>query len=184
MGTLSTSAWVLHDLGLAADLGGSLFGKLALNPSVESIADERERGKVVHDAWNAYNLINGISLATMAATWFLGRSAITGRSIDRTARRLVVAKDVLVSAAVLTGAANMIGGAIMERKYPGGAVPVREGEVPSPRTPPTARLLQRFFAVMGPIHIACVAGVMGLTTALAMRSGRSVKWGILSKLLP
>jgi hypothetical protein len=184
MATLSTSAWVLHDLGLAAGFGGSLFGKIALNPAVKAIADERERGKVVHDAWNEYNLVNGISLAAMAATWLVGRSAISGRSIDRTTRRLVLVKDALVTAAVLTGAANMVGGAVMERRYPGGAVPVQEGNVPSPRTPPVAHFLQRFFAIMGPLNIACIAGVIGVTSALAMRSGKSVKWSFLSKLLP
>jgi hypothetical protein len=31
--TLSTAAWVAHNLGLGACFGGLLFGKAALNPS-------------------------------------------------------------------------------------------------------------------------------------------------------
>jgi hypothetical protein len=35
--TLSTAAWVAHNLGLAACFGGLLFGKAALNPSLSAI---------------------------------------------------------------------------------------------------------------------------------------------------
>ena len=51
---LSTAAWVGHNLGLAAWFGGTLFGKLALNPSVRAISSREERGKVLNAAWNRY----------------------------------------------------------------------------------------------------------------------------------
>ena len=43
--TLSTAAWVAHNLGIAASFGGRLFGKTALNPSLSAIASEAACGK-------------------------------------------------------------------------------------------------------------------------------------------
>jgi hypothetical protein len=46
MTKLSTAAWVAHNLGLAACFGGLLFGKTALNPSLNAIDSQADRGKV------------------------------------------------------------------------------------------------------------------------------------------
>ena len=83
MRTLSTAAWVAHNLGLAACFGGLLFGKSALNPSLSAIASEAERGKILNTTWNRYNAINVASFATAAATWFPGRLALSGEEIDQ-----------------------------------------------------------------------------------------------------
>ena len=42
----------------------------------------------------------------------------------------------------------------------------------------------RFLGVMGPVNLACTAGVIGITAILAMKSGQSTKWSFLSRLLP
>ena len=72
MRTLSTAAWVAHNLGLAPCFGGLLFGKAALNPSLSAIDSEADRGKILNTTWNRYNAINVASFATAAATWSLG----------------------------------------------------------------------------------------------------------------
>src|SRR4051812_3376323 len=41
---LSQVGRAAHDVGLAGMLGGTLFGRLALHPSVAAISDPRERG--------------------------------------------------------------------------------------------------------------------------------------------
>ena len=41
---VSQAGRAAHQLGLAALLGGNLFGRLALHPSVDRITDPRERG--------------------------------------------------------------------------------------------------------------------------------------------
>ncbi len=184
MAVLSTSAWVLHDLGLAAGFGGPLFGKLALHRAVRDIDSEEERGKVLHDAWSNYNVVTAASLGIAALTWFAGRAAISGRSIDNETRGLVLAKDILLGAAVLTGAANIASGQELGNTAPDGAVPVESGDEPSERTPPKAKALMRFLSVMGPVNLACTAGVIGITAVLAMKSGRSSKWSFISRLLP
>lgn len=184
MATLSTSAWVLHDLGLAAGFGGPLFGNLALHRAIRDIRDESERGKVLSHAWKRYNAVNIVSLGVAAGTWMLGRALISGRSIDKETRRLVLMKDILLGATLITGAASMLGGERMRLEAPQGGVPVKQGNEPSLRTPRRAATLQRFLRGMGPLHIALTAGVIGVTTVLAMKSGRSSKWSVLSRLLP
>ena len=44
--TLANTTRAAHDVGLAAWLGGAMFGKLARNPSLEKIASHSERGSV------------------------------------------------------------------------------------------------------------------------------------------
>jgi hypothetical protein len=72
----------------------------------------------------------------------------------------------------------------MGNQAPAGAVPVTSGDEPSPRTPPKARMLQRALNVLGPVNLACTAGVIGVTAMLAMKSGKSTKWSLLARLLP
>ena len=45
---LSTAAWAAHNLGLSASLGGLLFGKVALNPSLGVIDSKPDRGKILN----------------------------------------------------------------------------------------------------------------------------------------
>ena len=184
MAVLSTSAWVLHDLGLAAGFGGPLFGKLALHRAVRDIDSEAERGKVLNDAWNNYNVVTAASLGVAALTWFAGRAAISGRSIDNETRGLVLAKDILLGAAVVTGAVNIVSGRMLGEQAPEGAVPVESGNLPSENTPPKAKALMGVLGVVGPLNLLCTAGVIGITAVLAMKSGRSHKWSFLSNLLP
>jgi hypothetical protein len=78
----------------------------------------------------------------------------------------------------------MLSGRGMSEQAPAGAVPVRAAGEPSPHTPPRAARRQRFMNLMGPLNIALTASVIGMTTVLAMKSGRSQKWALVSRLLP
>src|SRR3954466_5190128 len=66
---LSQVGRAAHDLGLAGMLGGNLFGRLALHPSVTSISDPAERGEVVNAAWRRYGTVNTLSLLAVATGW-------------------------------------------------------------------------------------------------------------------
>ncbi|MBV9945606.1 MAG: hypothetical protein JOZ69_02035, partial [Myxococcales bacterium] len=96
MATLSTTAWVLHDLGLATGFGGSLFGKMALHPAAGAASSKEERGRIVNAAWRTYAPVNLLGHVAFALTWAIGRKMLSGRSLGRTARALVLAKDALV----------------------------------------------------------------------------------------
>src|SRR5690349_4715929 len=85
-----------HDIGLAGLLGGNLFGRLALHPSVTQINDKAERGKLVNSAWRRYGIINSLSLGAVVAGWLGARAneAAPGR-LSPAERRLALAKDAL-----------------------------------------------------------------------------------------
>ena len=108
---LSQVGRAAHDLGLAGLLGGNLFGRLALHPSVTAISDERERGKLVNAAWRRYGTINSLSLLAVAARLGGARAAEAedGR-LSPPERRLARAKDVLVGVVALTGVATAVEG--------------------------------------------------------------------------
>ena len=184
MAELSTAAWVLHDLGLAAGFGGNLFGKVALNPAVKSIPDARERGKVVHDAWEGYRVVSAISLVAVAGTWLIGRTLVSGRSAGKKVRALTLSKDALVASTVGTGVASMILGGLLDREVERGQFPVQPGSEPSPNASLHARRLQRAVNIVGDANIVLSGAVLGITTILAMQSGKSAKWSFLSRFLP
>ena len=66
---LSKAGRAAHDIGLAGLLGGNLFGRLAMHPSVTEISDPAERGKVVNAAWRRYGTVNSLSLAAVVSGW-------------------------------------------------------------------------------------------------------------------
>src|SRR3954452_18395148 len=108
---LSQVGRAAQDLGLAGLLGGNLFGRLALHPSVTEISDATERGKVVNAAWRRYGTINALSLAAFGAGWVGARAAEAADArLSPTERRLARAKDALVGAVALTGVASALEG--------------------------------------------------------------------------
>jgi hypothetical protein len=184
MATLSTTAWVLHELGLAAGFGGNLFGQMALNPAVEAIQSKRERGKVTHVAWDRYKAINGTSLLIMAGTWFAGRSRLRGREVGPSARALTLTKDVLVGAALIGGLGAMAAGRILDKELAASNEPIQNGSRPAAETRKKVRDLQRLTNGLGRANIFLNAAVLTVTTVLAMQAGRSTKWSFVSRLLP
>ncbi len=184
MRTLSTVAWVLHNLGLGACFGGLLFGKTALNPSLSALDSEAERGKILNTTWNRYNAINVISFATAALTWFPGRLGLSGQEIDDQTRNLVLAKDVLFAVGALTGLASVAQGRALTGQAPDGAVPIASGTTPSSSTPEKAAGLLRSVNQLGNINIGVTGAILGITTILSMKATESAKFSAVSRFLP
>src|SRR5688500_6498327 len=63
--TMTGTALTLHDLGLAAGLGGSLFGQLALHPAVRRIDSRKERGEILNQAWRNYSPANAFGIVAV-----------------------------------------------------------------------------------------------------------------------
>ena len=104
---LSQVGRAAHDLGLAGLLGGNLFGRLALHPSVTAISDKAERGKVVNAAWRRYGTVNSLSLLAVCGGWLGARAGeARPRNLSDAEQRLAVAKDVLVGVVAVTGLAT------------------------------------------------------------------------------
>jgi hypothetical protein len=182
--TLSTAAWVAHNLGLAACFGGLLFGKVALNPSLSAIESEAERGKVLNTTWNRYNAINVASFATAAATWFPGRLGLSGKEIDQQTRNLVLAKDILFGVGALSGLASVIQGKALTDQAPYGAVPIESGTTPASETPEKAASLLRSVNQLGNLNILVTGAILGITTVLSMKATASTRFSVVSRLFP
>ena len=184
MRTLSTAAWVAHNLGLAACFGGLLFGKVALNPSLNAIDSQADRGKVLNTAWNRYNVVNMVSFATAAITWFPGRLGLSRKEIDQPTRNLVLAKDVLFAVGALTGLASVVQGRALTGQAPEGAVPIESGTTPADTTPEKAASLLRSVNQLGNLNILVTGAILSITTVLSMKATESVRFSAVSRFLP
>jgi hypothetical protein len=174
------SALTLHNLGLAAGFGGSLFGQMALHPAVRTIDDTKERGEILNKAWMGFSPVNAFALGSVALTWVLGRSTLSGGEIDDETRGLVLAKDVLVGLYTLSGIGSIVVGRVFGSREP----PMEAGGVPSTETPePEAKALKTV-NLLGKVNIVAAAGIIALTAILNIKAGRSQKWSLLSKILP
>ena len=171
--TASTTAWALHDLGLATSFGGSIFGKLALHPALKNISNAHERGEVIHAAWKRFSLVNLVSHGLFAATWLAGRGMLSGREVDRTTRNLVKVKDGLIAASLISGLTSMFAG---ER----GSEP-SDGEH---HVATGSRPARQVSSVAGTINLLAIGGILGVTAILAMKSGTSSKWSFISRFIP
>ncbi len=175
----STPVRSLHKLGLGICLGGTLFGLVALNPSVERISDRRERGRVLNEAWTRFQMISTIAMGATVAMWRLGGLKEAESDLDATLAGL---KNFLLGGALLTSVASAVMGRRIARQAPEGeAPPTESGNKPAPETPQEAARSQRLSAFLGTATVALVAGVLGLSSALEVRAAERSK-GALSRL--
>ena len=166
--TLANAARAAHDVGLAAWLGGAMFGKFAHNPSLVKIADHTERGSVTNDAWGRYNVISAVGMGAASAGWAAARfTATSSGKLTDTEQRLAQAKDGLMGAALLTGIVSAAAGAGLATQMPDGAVPVETGTRPAPETPESAARLQRVIGIMSTLNIISGVALVSVNAVLA-----------------
>jgi hypothetical protein len=166
--TLANTTRAAHDVGLAAWLGGAMFGKLAHNPSLVKIASHTERGSVSNAAWNGYNPINALGLGTAALGWAAARvTEARNGNLSTRERALSGAKDGLMATSLLTGVLSGIQGARLARQAPDGAVPVETGTKPAVDTPPRAAEIQRSLGMLGNLNIASGVALVAVNAILA-----------------
>jgi hypothetical protein len=165
---LMLGARAAHDLGLAAWLGGGLYGHLAMHRAVAKVADHTERGKVVNAAWMAYNPVNVAALGAAAAGWLGSRGTETRPDkLTGTEQALATAKDALMATAVVTGVATGITGTRLARQAPDGATPMEDGDTPAPETPEKASKLVRQVSALGKVNIVAGVALVALNGVIA-----------------
>lgn len=179
MAQASTPVRSLHKMGLGICLGGTLFGLIALNPSVARISDKRERGRVLNEAWMRFQTIGTLAMGVTVAMWRLGGLKRAESDLDPTLAGL---KNILLGGALVTSVASAIVGMRIARQAPEGATPVESGTEPAPETPEEAARSQRLSAFLGVATVAQVAGVLGLSSALEIQAVERSK-GTLSRIL-
>ena len=184
MATLSTTASVLHELGLAAGFGGTLFGQLAMMPAVDQIQSKRERGKVNHVAWDRYSAVSGTSMALMAGTWIAGRTFLSGREVNRSSRVLTLTKDILVGTALVSGVAAMVFGKLLDRERAAENQPLTIDSRPRAETQKRVRFFERAVKTAGALYATLNGAVLATTAVLSMKAGKSPRWTLASRFLP
>jgi hypothetical protein len=163
----STPVRSLHKMGLGINLGGTIFGLVALNPSVARVSDKSERGSVLNEAWMRFQTIGVLAMGVTVAMWRLGGLKEAESDLDAT---LAGIKNILLGGALITSVAAAIAGRRIARQAPEGATPVESGAEPAPETPEEAVRSQRLSASLGAATVVLVAGVLGLSSALEVRA--------------
>ena len=163
----STPVRSLHKMGLGINLGGTLFGLVALNPSVARIGERKERGRVLNEAWTRFQVVGVLAMGVTVAMWRLGGLKQAEGDVDPV---LAGTKNVLLGGALITSVASAIAGRRIASQAPEGATPVESGAEPAPETPAEAAHSQRLSAFLGAATVALVAGALGLSSALEVRA--------------
>ena len=162
-----------QDLGLAGLLGGNVFARFALHPSVTEISDPRERGKVVNAAWRRYGTVQSLSLAAVVGGWAGARlDEAAPRRLSPAERRLALAKDGLVGLVAVTGLASAAQGVAFSRTAPGGAVPLEDGDHTAPSASAASAKAKRRLNVLGLATLGAEAGLVAVNAALAQQNFR------------
>jgi hypothetical protein len=91
----------LHKMGLGICLGGTIFGLIALNPSVERISDKSERGRVLNEAWARFQTIGVLAMDVTVAMWRLGGLKEAESDLDATLAGILGSATVALVAGVL-----------------------------------------------------------------------------------
>jgi hypothetical protein len=170
---LSQVGRAAHDIGLAGLLGGNLYGRLALHPSVTEISDSAERGKLINAAWKRYGAINSLSLLAVGAGWIGARAGEAADSrLSPRERRLARAKDVLVGAVAATGVATAVQGIRFARSAPDGAVPLRDGDHTAPEASEASKRAKRRLNRLGATALAAEVGLVAVDAALSQATYR------------
>jgi hypothetical protein len=181
MAKLTSAALAAHELGLAAAFGGVLFGETGLGKSVRVLPDEIDRSRVIEQAWKTYSVPNSIGLITAAATWFVGRSAFSGRFMGQKMRRLILAKDIALVVTLASGLGAHFVGRKLSREQP---FPVDTQGRPTERTPERAAKLNRLAGLLGTLQLVGAGTALALTSALNVRGQRNPAWNAIARALP
>ena len=178
MNKTSKAGKVAHNLGISTWFGGTLFGQVSLNPTVSSIGDERDRGRVLNEAWARFQAMNLPAMASTLLGWRLGG---VRDDAELRAPGLTRLKDVLLGGAAFNTIVSAALGASTAAQSSRGAVPVRSGTRPSPRTPPEAAAAQRLLRFFGNGSLALLAATVVVSGLI--EASQPKPRGLLSRLL-
>jgi uncharacterized membrane protein len=170
---LSKAGRAAHDIGLAGLLGGNLFGRLAMHPSMTEISDHAERGKVVNAAWRRYGTVNTLSLLAVMSGWAGARANESANGkLSGTERRLAYAKDALVGLVAVTGVATAAEGVRFARMAPEGAVPLEDGDHAAPEAGEKARSTKRRMRAFSTANLLSEIALVAVNSALSQENFR------------
>lgn len=95
-----TTLRVLHDVGLAAWFGGSLFGVAGLNTAAAEAGDRRSARRVASIGWAKWTPVNAVAIGTH----LVGAVGLLAANRDRVARHPGAARNAAVKTTVTAAA--------------------------------------------------------------------------------
>lgn len=171
--TLSSLGRAGHDIGLGALIGGNLFARVAMHPSLTEISDERERGKVLNRSWRRYGAVNLVALGAVVGGWAGARAdEARPRMLSGRERGLAVAKDATVAVVAATGIAAAIQGMRFAGTEPDGAVPLESGDRTSAAASDTAARRKRRINAIGTVHLGSALSLAAINAGLSQSGFR------------
>ncbi len=171
--TLSSLGRAGHDIGLGALIGGNLFARVAMHPSLTEISDERERGKVLNRSWRRYGAVNLVALGAVVGGWAGARAdEARPRMLSGRERGLAVAKDAAVAVVAATGIAAAIQGMRFAGTEPDGAVPLESGDRTSAAASDTAARRKRRINAIGTVHLGSALSLAAINAGLSQSGFR------------
>lgn len=173
----------LHDAGLAAWFGGSLFGAVGLNGAAAAVSDPSERTKVAAAGWAKWAPVNAVALAahTVGGIGLIAGNAgrVAGQK-GTTANTTV--KAVLTLAAMGVTAYSGLQGAKLGKNSP---APAHGATEPSSRTPQEVAEAQRRLKLLQ-WSIPALTGVLLVLTAQQgeQQKPSQIAQGLLARVRP
>lgn len=160
MSTGHAKARILHEVGGAVWLGGSLMGAVGLNGASQAVSLPTDRIPVANSGWARWSPVNAAAIGAH----LLGGLVILVANRDRAAvekdvKINTIAKFALTIAAVGTTAYSGVLGAKLGKD---GHVPADGGVIPSTETPPDVAKTQQQLRALQWATPAMMAVVMGL----------------------
>ena len=153
---------ILGDLGTAVWFGGSVFGILSLNPSVEVLDDPEERGKMVDEAWARFQPYGaaGLLVSFIAHIIMRGRPP---RHQSETYKIAGLAKDFFIVGAGITSIASLALGEYAVDDHQ----PVDSATEPTGDTPEDTQKAQSGLSIASIAQLACGLGLIVAGAILA-----------------
>ena len=159
---------ILHDLGLAVWFGGSVFGILSLNPSVEVLDDPEERGKMVDEAWARFQPYGALGMALVFVTNVIMRRAAP-RKPTAAYNTLSLVKDFFVVGSGVTSVAALALGEYAVDDYS----PVDTATEPNEDTDEDTAKAQSGLTIATIAQLTCGIGLIVTTALLAVERSKS-----------
>ena len=194
MSQTNTLARTMHDVGLAAWFGGSLFGAVGLNGASSEVSDPTDRARVANSGWGRWTPVNAAAIAAH----LLGGAQITrgnkGRLVGQQGVGTTSALKAGLTAAALgaTAYSRVLGQKVMEAEakeaqtsFGSDGLPVADATTPSAQTPEDAAQAQRQLKLLQWVIPALTGGLLVLNARMGeQQRPTEVARGIVGRYIP
>ena len=152
--TVSALGRAWHDVSLGTLVGSNLFAQVGWHPALRAVSDERERGKVMNEAWRRYGVVNGFALLGIVSGW-LGARVFEAQpdKLTERERKIATAKDVLTGVIAVTGLASPALGMRFYEIADDGSVPMLDGDRTSGHASAAATRIKRTLSALSRIQL-------------------------------